>query len=303
MSILGEKGLLSFGVTDPAAASAFFRNIGFHSVGEAGFAERLNPAGSAFHAACREVSERIQNSSPMQIDNSPPVAAGRFNSPEEASQDEDSPAQDAGSLNLFDGSSVLQCSRSDVPGVELVYFSSRIRETCDHLQKQGLRPGCGGDIRFQASGGMGVRIRPRDCEPSVIPMGLTLHQLPVDGVLNTAYYPNPFCGILVAFICPVEDLQESISCWEKIGFLLLETHRGPYPHAVLSDGIHSIGLHETGDINGCGLLYAAPDMKMRLARLEAKAGLDIRACTQAGRRTYDASIMGPEGIWIYLTGF
>jgi len=104
-------------------------------------------------------------------------------------------------------------------------------------------------------------------------------------------------------ICPVEDVQCSIAFWENLGFTLLETHQGPYPHATLSDGVQTVGLHQTREMKGAGLLYAAPDMDLRIRRLIEKRGVEIRECHRKGRKTYDASIAGPDRITVYLSGF
>ena len=206
-------------------------------------------------------------------------------------------------VGLFDGSALLQCRLSDAPDAEFLYFSDRIRDTGRFPGSLPAHTKSEREISFQSPHGLGVRIHPRGTDCAELPPGLTLHRLPIHRILNPALYPNPICGIFVAFICPVEDIGESIAYWERLGFDLLETHQGPYPNVTLSDGVFNIGLHQTRGMEGNGLLYAAPDMSLRLAHLETKGMLKIRRNPTKGRKTYDACIIGPDGIRIYLAGF
>jgi len=212
-------------------------------------------------------------------------------------------AHDPDRTFLFDGSLLVQCRFSGEPDAAFIYFSDRITEVGGFLESLSIHPEGGGEIRFQAAGGLGIHIRPEGTGCAELPSGLTLHQMPIDRIPDAALYPNPVCGIFVAFICPVEDIRESIAYWEQLGYGLLETHRGPYPNATLSDGIFHIGLHQTGEMEGSGLLFAAPDMSLRMAHLENRGMLEIRRNPARGRKTYDACILGPDGIRIYLAGF
>ena len=69
---LESGGVAVRDLSDPAGGGAY----GSHTQGSAG---EVNLSASAFPAACRGVSERISDVSSLQIEDSPPLAAGSFN--------------------------------------------------------------------------------------------------------------------------------------------------------------------------------------------------------------------------------
>ena len=63
-------------------------------------------------------------------------------------------------------------------------------------------------------------------------------------------------------------LSEAIGFWRRLGFELLHESAGPYPWAIMGDGLLVLGLHETDQFEGQAITYFAPDMGERIAALK-----------------------------------
>ncbi len=68
--------------------------------------------------------------------------------------------------------------------------------------------------------------------------------------------------------CPVGDLQDSLTLWTKLGFQSLRGSNLPYPWAVISDDLITIGLHETRNIEKPALVYYSDNTPERVEQLE-----------------------------------
>jgi predicted lactoylglutathione lyase len=81
-------------------------------------------------------------------------------------------------------------------------------------------------------------------------------------------YVNKVCGMFGEFAHPVKDINTSILFWQRLGFTTLSKFESPYPWAILSDGLHAIGLHQTEDFNYPAITYYATDMKQKIEKLK-----------------------------------
>ena len=81
-------------------------------------------------------------------------------------------------------------------------------------------------------------------------------------------YPNTQCGVFGEFCHPVADLQKSIDYWKKLGFEVKSNMNMPYPHAILSDGLMIIGLHQTKDFNYPAITYFGLNTEKRVQQLK-----------------------------------
>ena len=81
-------------------------------------------------------------------------------------------------------------------------------------------------------------------------------------------YPNKKCGVFGEFCHPVADLDKSISFWQKIGFTLKGKMDAPYPHAIMSDGLMIIGLHQTQNFNYPVVTYFGVNTAQRIEELK-----------------------------------
>jgi catechol 2,3-dioxygenase-like lactoylglutathione lyase family enzyme len=68
--------------------------------------------------------------------------------------------------------------------------------------------------------------------------------------------------------CPVEDVEDSVTLWTKLGFQRLRGSSLPYPWAVISDDLMTIGLHESRDLEKPALVYYSDNTPERIEQLE-----------------------------------
>lgn len=104
------------------------------------------------------------------------------------------------------------------------------------------------------------------------PPGPTMLTMPQADYFNPEKYVNKTAGLFGEIAHPVVDLEASILFWKKLGFATLSKFTSPYPWAIISDGINSVGLHQTTDFDYPAITYFAPDMAERVEKLKA-AGL------------------------------
>ena len=88
--------------------------------------------------------------------------------------------------------------------------------------------------------------------------------------------PNAKLGIFGELSYPVKDIQQSITFWEKMGFHNDGLMQQPYPFAVMYDGQHIIGLHETQQFKQPGITYFAADQSQNIKKLKDQAIRNIK---------------------------
>ena len=114
-----------------------------------------------------------------------------------------------------------------------------------------------------------------------LPPGTTMLTMPTHDYSNPDKYLNKVCGLFGEFAHPVEDLDISISFWEKLGFVALSKYSSPYPWAIISDGMAIVGLHQTNTFKYPTITFFASDMKEKIERLKNN-GLDNFSETSSG---------------------
>jgi catechol 2,3-dioxygenase-like lactoylglutathione lyase family enzyme len=66
---------------------------------------------------------------------------------------------------------------------------------------------------------------------------------------------------------PIENLETSLDFWRRLGFRRVKGSKLPYPWAVISDGLITLGLHETRQLKKAGLVYCSSDRNERMEQL------------------------------------
>lgn len=101
------------------------------------------------------------------------------------------------------------------------------------------------------------------------------------------------CGKFGEYALPVSDVEVALAYWQQLGYQQLYAALEPYPHAILSDNLMVIGLHQTSDFNEPHITYFAPDMAANIADLQSK-GLQIKAMQPVeGGTVTEAELIGP----------
>lgn len=83
----------------------------------------------------------------------------------------------------------------------------------------------------------------------------------VDTLYQPNLHPNKILGLFGEIAVSVADLNENIEIFNALGFRNTELHQGPYPWGIITDGIHTIGLHELEETLVPGLVYYSPVME------------------------------------------
>ena len=82
----------------------------------------------------------------------------------------------------------------------------------------------------------------------------------VDILYQPQLHPNKILGLFGEVATWVNNLHDSLQLFGALGFKNTELHRGPYPWGIVTDGIHTIGLHQTEEVFTPGIVYYSPLM-------------------------------------------
>lgn len=106
---------------------------------------------------------------------------------------------------------------------------------------------------------------------------------------------------------PVKNLKKAQAYFEKLGFKTLGVNATPYNWAIVSDGLMTLGLHETDHFSKPAITYFGAKSKEKIAELK-KAGLEIeniepmmgqKKDPSTGSSNYGVAI-SPEGFPVNL---
>jgi catechol 2,3-dioxygenase-like lactoylglutathione lyase family enzyme len=188
---------------------------------------------------------------------------------------------------LTDGVILLLLGEDPSPFQGLTYFAADMQARIDAMEAQGMvfaDKGHGPDIPYRAAffDPNGFRVNLVQYAPGQIfqPDGQSFAK----------------CGTFGELSIPTTNLEETAAFWEQFGFsraagVITE----PYPWAILSDGLITLGIHQTRRFHERMLTYFDPAMGARLTELRA-AGIEFEWEEQdpEGRTIYALAI-SPEG--------
>lgn len=175
-----------------------------------------------------------------------------------------------------DGSLLIMMRKDPVPYIGLTYYASEIEKVTEQLEKDGIvftqKPKDGDMIKryyFKSPDDFTVMLA-SNLGSFKQPSGVTMIGMnPTD--FNAAdKYPNKQCGVFGEFCHPVKDLDVSIAWWKKLGYDLKLRESAPYPHAILTDGLMIIGLHQTSHFTYPAITYFGINTASRIQQLKEK---------------------------------
>ena len=179
---------------------------------------------------------------------------------------------------VSDGSLVIMMRKENTPYMGLTYYTDNIDSLAGALQQQGIifsqQPKPGDPIKrfyFKSPDGFSIMLA-ANLGGFKQPTGITMATMQAADYADATKFPNKVCGVFGEFCHPVKELNTSISFWKNIGFSVLYTTQSPYPHAILSDGLMIIGLHQTDHFDYPAITYFGIDVPTRIAGLKS-AGL------------------------------
>jgi len=105
------------------------------------------------------------------------------------------------------------------------------------------------------------------------PTGTTMLNMNQADFSSADKYPNKQAGVFGEFCHPVADLNRSIAFWKKLGFTSKGIMNEPYPHAILTDGLMIIGLHQTKHFDYPAITYFGVNTATRIKQISEKGSL------------------------------
>lgn len=193
-------------------------------------------------------------------------------------------------MYLTDGQVAISLVRTSMPSPVLYFRAQNMKAVMDTLKALAIamtydvRGPSFGEIRFRSPGGVFCAVRPADDEPAV----------------NAAVHENTVCGRNTEWSIGVDRLAHEKNFWHALGFTVRREANVPYPFAIMSDGIISIGLHEQRDIPTLAITYFATDMEARIDRLK-KSGITFEEeIPSPDNRISNAILKSTDGQLIFM---
>jgi catechol 2,3-dioxygenase-like lactoylglutathione lyase family enzyme len=107
-------------------------------------------------------------------------------------------------------------------------------------------------------------------------------------------------GDFVEYSIPATNFDAMREFWEKLGFVAMEEMETPYPHLPMTSDHLDIAAHRPRISDRPLLVFAAPDMRERIAALEAQGVEASAEPPRALARGDNALIEAPEGTALLL---
>lgn len=177
---------------------------------------------------------------------------------------------------VSDGSLLIMMRKDAVPYIGLTYYVTEAEKTAAQLEKDSIvfyqKPKEGDPIKryyFKSPDGLNIMLA-SNLGGFQQPKGMTMVDMKPEDFMNSEKYPNKDCGVFGEFCHPVANLAASLTFWKKIGFTVKYETAAPYPHAILTDGLMIIGLHQTKHFDYPAITYFGLNAEKRIRQLKEK---------------------------------
>lgn len=176
---------------------------------------------------------------------------------------------------VSDGSLLIMLRKDASPYIGLTYYAADVDKVVEQLEKDGIvfaqKPKPGDAIkRFYIKTPDGFNIvLSNNLGGFEQPKGINLLSMKPTDFNAADKYPNKQCGAFGEFAQPVADLNASVAFWKKLGFKSSAEMKAPYPHAILSDGLMIIGLHQASHFTYPAITYFGLNAEKRIQQLKA----------------------------------
>ena len=186
-----------------------------------------------------------------------------------------------------DGSLLMMVRKDNVKYSGLTYYTANLAAIVNQLEKDSIqfskKPVEGDLIKryyFNSPDGLPIMLS-ENLGGFSQPKGISLLTMSPADFKSVEKYPNKQCGVFGEYCHPVKDLEKSIVFWKKLGFTVKSKMDQPYPHAILSDELMIIGLHQTSHFDYPAITYFGIQTTERVNELK-KAGLIFTNMKGAG---------------------
>jgi hypothetical protein len=193
-------------------------------------------------------------------------------------------------ITLTDGQLVITLTKESLPSPIIMYSCPRMKALKDTLDKLKINTTYDvegptySEIRLVSPNGIHIAVRSAEGEPII----------PVTGDSNR------LCGKNTELSIGTGYLKREQKFWEDLGYKVKRAGSAPYNFALITDGVHTLGLHENRDIQILTITYFAENMGDRIKSIQA-AGitLDDESLTPEGRMD-SGMLTSPEGSRVFL---
>jgi hypothetical protein len=183
---------------------------------------------------------------------------------------------------VSDGSLVIMLRKDTASFAALAYYTNNLESIITQLEKDSIifykKPGLNDLLKryyIKSPDGFIITIA-NNPGGFTKPTGITLLNMPPADFMKADKYPNKQCGAFGEYAQPVNNLAVSIAFWKKLGFAVKAVMQAPYPHAILSDGLMLIGLHQTAHFNYAAVTYFGINTDTRIQALKEKGLTDFK---------------------------
>jgi catechol 2,3-dioxygenase-like lactoylglutathione lyase family enzyme len=107
------------------------------------------------------------------------------------------------------------------------------------------------------------------------------------------------CGDFAEVSLPASDFAAAQAFWEPLGFVATAEVDAPYVHLPLTSDTLDLAFHRPRTFDGPMIVFRAPDMRERIARLRA-LGIEEDALPRGLPRDASALLTSPEGTSLLL---
>jgi predicted lactoylglutathione lyase len=207
---------------------------------------------------------------------------------------------------VSDGSLLIMMRKDATPYIGLTYYVSEIEKVVEQLEKDSIvftqKPKESDPIKryyFKSPDGFNIMLA-SNLGGFQQPTGITMLTMDQKDFMTADKYPNKQSGVFGEFCHPVIDLNKSIAFWKKLGFTLKSQMNAPYPHAILSDGLMLIGLHQTKNFNYSAVTYFGLNTEKRIQQLKEKG---VKSFTEmAGKNNQVLTTWEGQHFFIFSLG-
>jgi len=209
-------------------------------------------------------------------------------------------------VQVSDGSLLIMMRKDATPYIGLTYYAEDVEKIVSALEKDSIvfvqKPKDGDAIKryyIKSPDGFNVALS-NNLGGFKQPTGTTLLNMKPADYMTADKYPNKQCGAFGEFAQTVKDLAVSIAFWKKLGFTVKEEMNEPYPHAILTDGLMIIGLHQKKDANFPAITYFGINTGKRVQQLKDN-GLKIFS-EMAGKNNVSLTTWEGQHFFIFSMG-
>ena len=175
---------------------------------------------------------------------------------------------------VSDGSLLIMMRKDAIPYIGLTYYVTDIEKVVAQLEKDGVvfvsKPKEGDPIKryyIKSPDGFNIMLA-SNLGAFQQPTGITMLSMKPEELNAAGKYPNKQCGVFGEFAHPVADLKASVEFWKKLGFKTSAEMKEPYPHAILTDGLMIIGLHQATHFTYSAITYFGLNTEQRVRQLK-----------------------------------